>query len=180
VTSFQDQVANLCDELAPALFLAVGSDTCLIDEQFKSPNWFLRLLSYPPHPIDAADNLYGIAPHTDFDFMTFVLEDDIGGVQVKHHLTGQFIDIPPRKGSLTLVLGDMFQVLSNGRLKAVPHSVRNKSFVRYRYSVASFWLPNLRTTITPHLNGDKDVHYKPMVCGEYVMSKLNKHYDYDA
>jgi len=73
----------------------------------------------------------------------------------------------------------MLKFWSNGRLKAVPHCIINKSSVQCRYSVGSFWSPNLRTTITPLQNGDKDLLYNPIVCGEYLTTKYNKHFDYD-
>ena len=49
----------------------------------------------------------GTTKHADNDFLTVVLQDHIGGLQVLHE--NQWIDIPPTPGALVINIGDLLQ-----------------------------------------------------------------------
>jgi len=67
----------------------------------------LSLLShyYPPCP--EPDRTFGISSHTDISFITILLQDHIGGLQVLHD--GYWIDVPPNPEALIVNLGDLLQ-----------------------------------------------------------------------
>ncbi|WJZ87276.1 hypothetical protein VitviT2T_006671 [Vitis vinifera] len=46
--------------------------------------------------------------HSDNDFLTILLQDQIGGLQVLHQ--DQWVDIPPVPGALVINVGDLLQV----------------------------------------------------------------------
>lgn len=50
----------------------------------------------------------GATKHCDPSFMTILLQDNIGGLQILHE--GQWIDVQPRPGALAIHLGDLMQV----------------------------------------------------------------------
>lgn len=67
----------------------------------------LSLLShyYPPCP--EPDRTFGISSHTDISFITILLQDHIGGLQVLHD--GYWIDVPPNPEALIVNIGDLLQ-----------------------------------------------------------------------
>ncbi|XBJ07839.1 hypothetical protein VPH35_013293 [Triticum aestivum] len=82
-----------------------------------------------------------------------VLVDDGGSGGEKRCV---WVDVPPVRGALVINVGDLLQLVSNGRLKSVDHRVvANRSSDRARISVAAFFNADLRRTeddggVRPH------------------------------
>ncbi|KAJ9182253.1 hypothetical protein P3X46_006268 [Hevea brasiliensis] len=78
----------------------------------------------------------GIGSHSDNSFLTVLLQDQIGGLQV---LCGnEWVDVPPTPGALVINLGDLLQLISNDKFKSSKHRVPAKP-VGPRISVACFY-----------------------------------------
>ncbi|XP_062109303.1 1-aminocyclopropane-1-carboxylate oxidase homolog 1-like [Humulus lupulus] len=95
---------------------------------------------YPPCP--QPELAMGTTKHADMDFLTVLLQDDIGGLQILNH--NKWIDVPPTPGALVVNIGDLLQLISNDRFKSVEHRVL-ASHVGPRISIASFFC----TCVTP-------------------------------
>lgn len=59
----------------------------------------------------------GTTRHSDPSFLTIVLQDNIGGLEVLYK--DQWIDVPPMPGALVVNIGDLLQV----RSRSNPHVV---------------------------------------------------------
>ncbi|CAK9160080.1 unnamed protein product [Ilex paraguariensis] len=62
---------------------------------------------YPACP--DPDLTMGTSKHSDPDFLTIPLQDDIGGIQVLHRM--QWVNVPPVSGALVINVGDLLQVV---------------------------------------------------------------------
>lgn len=134
-----------CDILAKKITrliaLAYNLPPAGLDHLFTDPASFIRLLHYPIMPTDLNGEWYGVAPHTDYGFITFVAQDQEGGLQVKT-ANGEWLDVKPLPGSLVLNTGDFLKQISNDFFLSTPHRVIN-SPLNDRYSIAFFYNPNL-------------------------------------
>jgi 2,4-dihydroxy-1,4-benzoxazin-3-one-glucoside dioxygenase len=92
---------------------------------------------YPPCP--EPDLTLGCSRHSDPSFLTVLLQDSHaqGGLQAL--LASRWLDVPPVAGALLVNVGDLLQLVSNGRFKSVEHRVvANRSRDTARVSVACF------------------------------------------
>lgn len=79
----------------------------------------------------------GTTKHSDNDFLTVLLQDNLGGLQVLYQ-DKYWVDVPPNPEALVVNVGDLLQLISNDKYKSVEHRVlANK--VSPRISVASFF-----------------------------------------
>ncbi|CAI0549217.1 unnamed protein product [Linum tenue] len=104
-------------------------------QQFNSDRKgdFMSIRRYFPA---AEDEDRGLTAHQDGNSVTFILQDDAGGLEVLRN--GEWIPATPTPGSIIVNIGDVIQVLSNNKFKSSMHRVvRPKG--RSRYSFAFFY-----------------------------------------
>jgi isopenicillin N synthase-like dioxygenase len=104
------------------------------------PSIDIRLLHYPPRTAAPSDKRLGCGAHTDWGFITMLLQDDCGGLQIETP-TG-WLKAAPVPGALIVNLGDMVVRLTAGRYASNVHRVLNTVPGRDRYSVAAFFNPH--------------------------------------
>ncbi|KAK8571893.1 hypothetical protein V6N12_027961 [Hibiscus sabdariffa] len=68
---------------------------------------------YPACP--QPESTMGTSKHADNTFLTVLLQDHIGGLQVLHE--NQWIDVPPVPGALVVNIGDLLQLITNDSVK---------------------------------------------------------------
>ncbi len=106
----------------------------------------VKIIRYPAQ-IPGQDTGQGVGMHHDSGVLTFILQDDTGGLEVQ---TPDGIIAAPRKsGCYVMNLGEMLQAATNGYLRATPHRVVSPAGGAARISIAFFAHPRLEATFEP-------------------------------
>ena len=84
--------------------------------------------------------------HTDYGILTILLQDTVGGLQVKS--PAGWIAAPPLPGSFVCNIGDMLDRMTGGVYRSTPHRVLNKS-TSGRLSYPFFFDPSFDSEVRP-------------------------------
>jgi isopenicillin N synthase-like dioxygenase len=106
----------------------------------------LKIIRYPAQPREA-DTGQGVGMHHDSGLVSFVLQDEVGGLQVE--VDGKLVDAAPQPGTYVMNLGEMLQAATRGYLRATKHRVQSPPSGRERLSVAYFFHPRLDAVFAP-------------------------------
>ena len=135
-------------ELLAALSASLGLPEDYFDPAFTgAPAWMGKLVHYVGGDIVPGAGKQGVGAHADYGFVTLLLQDNVGGLEVQPHGQSEWIDVPPTPGALVVNLGEMLEVATDGYLMATIHRVTAPPAGVDRYSVPFFWAPRLDSTV---------------------------------
>lgn len=141
---WQSELTRVAIRLVQAFTEAlVGDPDALAPIYRESPNQTMKIIRYPARLTDDASQ--GVGPHKDSGLLTFVLQDDTGGLQVETEKG--WVEAVPRPGTFVVNIGELLELASNGYLKATVHRVVSPKVGRDRYSVAFFLGARLDATV---------------------------------
>jgi isopenicillin N synthase-like dioxygenase len=173
VLAYTDSVDALGRRLMPACAVALELPADAFDAAFAESQFSFRLSHYPP--VEAAPNQFGIAPHTDANFLTFLAQTEVPGLQLRLP-SGDWLDVPYVPDSYAVNSGDMMTRWTNGRFRSTPHRAL-PPVGRARYAIPFFLGPHLDTEIAclPTCQGaDNPAKFPPITYDAYL------HWWYDA
>lgn len=136
---YSKEIMNLGRSLFKLLSEALGIDEDHLNNIGCSEGLAVLSHYYPPCP--EPELTLGASKHADYDFMTVLLQDQIGGLQVL--CDDQWVDIPPVPGALVVNIGDLLQLISNDKFKSSQHRVLANRHSSPRVSVACFFTTGL-------------------------------------
>ncbi len=160
-------VDRLALSLLPALALSLGLPENWFASHFTQSQFSFRLSHYPPAARE--EGRYGIAPHTDVNFLTFLAQSDVPGLQIRRE-AGGWEDVPLVADSYVVNTGDMLHRWTNGRYKSTPHRALPPAG-RRRYAIPYFFGPDLDAEIrcVPSCAGPGNPpRWPPVVYGDHL------------
>eukprot|EP01018_Ginkgo_biloba_P039475 Gb_17397 [translate_table: standard] len=155
-----------------AITQSLGLSSDYMEQKFEDYSHYMVCNYYPccPEP----ESTLGVGRHTDPGWISVLMQEQVAGLQVLKD--GQWVLVEPTPNAFVVNLGDMFQIMSNGRCKSVEHRavVHGK---RDRISVVSTYGPSMDTLISPapELADDNEnfAMYNECVYGEYLHKILS-------
>ncbi|CAN1796129.1 1-aminocyclopropane-1-carboxylate oxidase homolog 1 [Linum perenne] len=105
VPKYSAEMARVGDLLFQLLSEALGLESNYLKEIDCVEAMGYAYHYYPPCP--QPELALGCVHHTDIDFLTVILQDQVGGLQVLRH--NSWIDVPYVPGALVVNIGDMLQ-----------------------------------------------------------------------
>jgi isopenicillin N synthase-like dioxygenase len=106
----------------------------------------VKIIRYPTQ-IPGQDTGQGVGMHHDSGVLTFILQDDTGGLEVQ--TDAGIVPAINKPGCYVMNLGEMLQSATNGYLRATPHRVVSPSTGQARISIAFFAHPRLESRFEP-------------------------------
>ncbi|KAF7804382.1 protein DMR6-LIKE OXYGENASE 1 [Senna tora] len=110
----------------------VGEETEELKQLMEDGSHMMMANYYPPCP--EPELTLGIPPHSDYGFLTLLLQDQVEGLQIQHQ--AQWLTVQPLPNTFVVNVGDHLEIFSNGKYKSVVHRVLVNG-VKHRISVAS-------------------------------------------
>lgn len=147
VLEWRHEMDRLGNTLLRAVARALGQPPAVL-EDWVSPQAedTIKLVRYAP-PASPEEGNQGVGTHRDFGLLTFVLQDEVGGLEVERD--GKLIDVVPVPGAFVVNLGEMLQLLTGGYFKATVHRVVSPPPGVERFSCIYFFNPRLDATLEP-------------------------------
>jgi isopenicillin N synthase-like dioxygenase len=171
IRRYQNAMRELADSVLSAVATGLGLAGDFFLTRCGQPHAQLRLLHYPPQR-DAAEGDLSVGRHSDYEALTILAQDAVGGLQVRTP-DGGWINVRPRPDAFVLNVGEMLTRWTNDLLPATPHRVLSPRD-RHRYSVAFFYASSYDTLIEPVPQPGDTRHYEAITVGEYLSRRLGE------
>lgn len=147
--AWAELMSRVGTELLQAIAVSLQLPEDYFDEPFRdTPAWMGKLVHYVGGVVEAAGG-QGVGSHADYGFVTLLLQDSVGGLEVLPPGASEWAPVEPLPGALVVNLGEMLEVATEGYLAATIHRVQAPPPGVDRYSVPFFWSPRLDAVIDP-------------------------------
>ncbi|KAG6585109.1 2OG-Fe(II) oxygenase superfamily protein [Phytophthora cinnamomi] len=174
--TYYNKMEFISRRLLKVFAVALGEEPAFFDKFFHDDHSSLMRLNYYPVAPDPAKTM-GVYHHTDPGALAVLLQDDdVATLQVFHRKSQAWVNVPPRKGTYTINIGDLVQVWSNDKFKAPIHRVLATDKVD-RFSAPFFYLPAYSVQVEPIVVNEGEVaNYRPFSWREFLLKRVTGNY----
>jgi len=188
ILQYMDAVTALGHQLMEGIALSLDLPARYFSERYTAdPLILFRLFNYPSQQVpEGLDVQWGVGEHTDYGLLTILLQDHIGGLEVK--TPGGWLAAPPIPGAFVCNIGDMLDHMTGGWYRSTPHRVVRNTSGHDRLSFPLFFDPNFFARVQrieglPAVPDPDDsasrwdqanVHAFNGIYGDYLLDKVSK------
>ncbi|KAL6012514.1 hypothetical protein ACLOJK_003003 [Asimina triloba] len=169
-------IEKLAFKLLELISLSLNLPAKHLSGYFQEQTTFLRLNHYPPCP--SPDLALGVGHHKDAGALTVLAQDEVGGLEVKRKVDGEWIRVNPIPNSYIINVGDIVQVWSNDKYESVEHrAVVNSE--RERFSIPFFFNPGPDVIVRPLeelIDEQNPPKFREYSWGDFFRSKANSNF----
>ena len=167
VLAYTDAMDRFACRMLPAVAAALDLPPGWFDAAFEESQFSFRLSHYPP--VTAGENQFGIAPHTDVNFMTCLPQSEVPGLEVLMP-SGEWAAVPELADSFAVNSGDTLHRWTNGRFRSTAHRAR-PPVGHHRYAIPFFLGPHVDTLIEclpTCVAPGSEPRFAPITYGDYL------------
>jgi isopenicillin N synthase-like dioxygenase len=139
--AYVDAMRVLGRRLAGLLALSLNLPEAYFAAILREPLIYSQLFHYPSVSADLPAQRLGAGAHLDWGMLTILLQDDVGGLEVRAHDTSWHAAAPV-PGTFVVILGEMMLRFTDGFYRSAMHRVRRNTSGRGRYSMPTFFDPD--------------------------------------
>jgi len=149
VSRYMDHMEKLGHRLMELTALGLGLEKNYFSDRYgKEPTMLFRIFNYPFQEKLDQSSPWGVQEHSDMGFLTMLLQDENGGLEVKSRGSDEWIAAQPIPGTLVVNIGDMLELWTHGIYQATFHRVKNTSGSD-RMSFPFFFDPSWHSKLNP-------------------------------
>lgn len=165
---------GLGEAVLRALALHLGKDESFFQDVSIDTYSNMRVAHY--EPVERTQHItdVGIRPHTDQGLITILVQDMVGGLEVRAPGTEEvWLPVVPEPGAIVVNCAQLLTQWTNGRCRSAMHRVFNRS-ASDRYSIPLFMHPGFTQRIDPadFAAPGEDLRYESFVAGERVYANF--------
>jgi isopenicillin N synthase-like dioxygenase len=146
ILGWMTALRGVSTRLLAAVVESVGLPRETFAEGFAGrPHERLKIVKYPG--VGPTSSKQGVGEHRDTGFLTIIVQDGIGGLQV--HDGEAWVEVEARRGELIAILGRTLQYATDGYVTSALHRVASPPSSAERISVPYFFNPRLDYVVDP-------------------------------
>ena len=139
------ELNSLAMNVLSCIGITIGLKKDFFNSWVYKGNSLLRMIHYPPSD---NSNIYRAREHADINLITLLIGAEEKGLEVKNK-DNTWIEIAADKNDIVCNIGDMLQLVTEGKLKSTPHRVvkYEDEEAKSRYSIPFFLHPSPDTML---------------------------------
>lgn len=148
------ELNKLAINVLSCISTSIGLDKDFFNPWVNKGNSLLRMIHYPPSD---NSNIYRAREHADINLITLLIGAEEKGLEVKNK-DNTWIKISADKNDIVCNIGDMLQLVTEGKLKSTPHRVvkYKDEKAKSRYSIPFFLHPSPDTILKSVFDSSDD------------------------